>query len=757
MAYNHASFGRLSISAASSAIAAMLIAAPALAQSQQTAAPAEQTPASASPPAGDIVVTATRRSELLSKVPVAVSVVSGDRLRNSNITNARDLAQIVPTLNFRNTASNKDQSLFIRGLGTVSTSSGVEPSVSTVVDGVALARQGQVTFDLYDVDRIEVLRGPQGTLFGKNASAGALNIVTKTPTNDFHAYGDVFYGTGGDEWRLKAGISGALVQDKIFASINGIYAHYDGNITNVFDGKTVGGYSKKGVRAKFVFLPTDNLTLTLGMDYLRTKDTTPQGVVARTFLTAYPTGNVTNFPAFAAALGPVVASSDNRQVNSNFPSFANDKNGGVSLQADWTLGDYTITSISAYRRWQNTQHQDQTRLATLVAAYPYQHDVGDTDFNQISQEVRLASPKGHFLEFQVGLYYMREDDSETYRRDTTSTTAANTGIAKWGIVDNNYAAFGEATLNFTQRFRAIAGARVIKDDLNYNFNRSSTSAVPVTGIQTAFVSSGSTHPTGYADRIGLQYDVASTAMAYFTYSRGYKGPAYNVAFSMLPQDTGALKPETNNSYEIGLKAHTPDGRFSANLAAFIEDFSNYQVNFFDTYNGSPVTRLINAGAVSSRGVEADVSARPINNLSLTGSAAYTKARIDSFICPPGTAASCQVNGKPLPYTPDWKMNVRANYTIPVGASKVDLTTDYSWQSATQYSINQTPDTIQPAYGIWNAGIAFTTSNGLRLAVIAKNLLNQHYSTNLATFGQGIVRWVPRDDNRYFGFNVRKDF
>ena len=756
MAFNHISLNRLSTSAASTAIAMMLVAAPAFAQAQPEPS-ANQATAAATPSADDIIVTATRRSELLSKVPVAVSVIGGDRLRTSNITAVRDLAQIVPSLNFRNTASNKDQSLFIRGLGTVSTSSGVEPSVSSVVDGVALARQGQVTFDLYDVDRIEVLRGPQGTLFGKNASAGALNIVTKTPTNQFHAYGDVFYGTGGDEWRLKAGVSGALVQDKILASINGIYAHYDGNVKNVFDGKTVNGYSKRGVRAKFVFVPTDDLSLTLGMDYLRTKDTTPQGVVTRTFLTAYPTGVVTNFPLFANALAPVVASADNRQVNSNYPSFANDKNGGVSLQADWALGDFTVTSISAYRRWDNTQHQDQTRLSTLTATYPFQHDIGHTNFNQISQEVRLASPKGHFLEYQVGLYYMREDDKETYRRDTTTTIAANNGISTWGIIDNNYAAFGEATLNFARRFRAIAGARVIKDDLSYNFKRTSTSPVPVTGIQTSFVSSGSTHPTGYADRFGLQYDVARTAMAYFTYSRGYKGPAYNVAFSMLPQDTGALKPETNNSYEVGLKAHTADGRFSANLAGFIENFSNYQVNFFDRYNGSPVTRLINAGAVSTRGVEADVSARPVSNLSLTGSAAYTKARIDNFTCPPGTSASCQVNGKRLPYTPDWKMNVRANYAIPVGADKIDLTTDYNWQSTVQYSINQTPDTIQPAYGIWNAGIAFTTSSGLRLAVIVKNLLNEHYSTNLATFGQGIVRWVPRDDHRYFGFNVRKEF
>ena len=711
----------------------------------------------------DIIVTATRRPERLSKVPVAVSVVDGDRLRQSNLNSLRDVASIVPSLNFRTTASNKDQALFIRGLGTVSTSPGVEPTVSTIIDGVVLARQGQASYDLYDVDRIEILRGPQGTLFGKNASGGAVNIVTRSPTDDLHAYGDVFYGTEGNEWRFKAGISGAIIPGKIRAEVNALYANYDGNAFNVYDGQRVNGYNRKGVRAKVIFLPTENLTFALGVDYIRSKDTTPQGVVEQTFLRAYPTGTLTSFPGFATALLPVVAGPDNRQINSNYPTFADDKNGGVSLEANWVLGDYTITSISAYRRWHNIQDQDQDRLPGVTTAYPQQHDVGYLDFNQESQELRVASPRGGFLEYQAGLYYMREDDRETYRRDTTTLSMAGvsktfTGIANYGVVDNDYAAFGELTLNFSHRLRGVAGARVVKDDLSYDFARTSTSATPVTGIQTAFVSNGSTHPTGYADRFGVQYDVAKTAMAYFTYSRGYKGPAYNVAFSMLPQDTGALKPETNNSYEVGLKAHTPDGRFTANLAGFIEDFSNYQVNFFDTYNGSPVTRLINAGAVSTRGIEADVSARPFHDLVLTGSAAYIKARIDAFNCPVGTAASCQVNGKPLPYSPDWKANVRAVYTRPLSpALKLELASDYSWQSETQDSINQTIDTIQPAYGIWNAGVAFATVDGFRFAMLAKNLLNQHYSTNLATFGQGVVRFIPRDDNRYFGFNVRKEF
>lgn len=167
-------------------------------------------PATADTSMTEVTVTATRRSEPLQKVPVAVSVFTGDQMRDANLNGLRDISSAVPSFNFRVSASYKDQALFLRGLGTSATSSAVEPSVSTVIDGVVLGRQGQASLDLLDVDRIEVLRGPQGTLFGKNSSAGVLNIITKAPTEEFHGYGDLGYYEG-NEWRLRGGLSGALV------------------------------------------------------------------------------------------------------------------------------------------------------------------------------------------------------------------------------------------------------------------------------------------------------------------------------------------------------------------------------------------------------------------------------------------------------------------------------------------------------------------------------------------------------------------
>ena len=710
---------------------------------------------------GEVVVTATRRAEPLQRVPIAVSVIDGETMRAANLNNLRDVASQIPSLNFRTAASNKDQALFLRGIGTVSTSPGVEPSVSTVLDGVVLARQGQATLDLLDIERIEVLRGPQGTLFGKNASAGVLNIVTRKPGDQFHAFLDAAYYTGGDEFRARAGVSGPLAPD-VAGSVTVLASRYGGNVTNVFNGATVNGFERYGARAKLAAKLADTLDAVIVADYMHGKDTAPQGVVTRTFRVAFPTNAVTNFPTFATALLPVVAGEQNRQINSNYNTQVEDDNYGISLQLDLGIGTHTLTSITAYRKWKNKQLQDQDRLPTAVAGFPEQHDVGLLDFDQVSQELRIASPKAQFIDYQAGIFVFRGTNSETYRRDTITVAGTartpNTGIANYGVTNISYAVFGEANIHFAPNFRATAGVRVTHDDLSFRFARTSTSAVPVTGIQTAFTASGSTSAVGYSARTGLQFDAARSVMMYASYARGYKGPAYNPAFSMLAQDTIALKPETSDAFELGLKSRFLRNAVLLNVALFLDKFENYQVPFFDVVNGSQVTRLINAGKVSTRGVEADFTIKPTKAFTISGAVAYTKARIDQFNCPTGTTAACTVNGFPLPFAPEWKGSVRDTYRIPVSSAlDIIVGTDVNWQSSTQYSINQTPDTIFGPYGIWNATLGIATVNGLQINLVAKNMTNRSYSPNLATFGSGVVRFVPRDDRRYFGINMHKEF
>ena len=715
-----------------------------------------------------VIVTATRRAESLQSVPIAVSVLSGEQIENTNRNTLGAIAAEVPSVNFRTGASNKDTSLFIRGVGTISTSPGVEPTVATVVDGVVLARPGQATLDLLDVDRIEVLRGPQGTLFGKNASAGVINIVSVDPARPTQRYVDLSHYGGGNENRLRAGISGEIAPD-VRGALTVLGAKYDGNVHNVYNGDTVNGYEKAGARGKLVFRPAADLKLTLSADFLHSHDTIPTGVVTRTSLIAYPSGTVTNYPAFATALGAVVPGADNRSINSNLTTAVSDDNGGASAQVDWKLGDYDLTSITAWRTWSNLQAQDGDRLTAPAVGLPQSHDHGRLSFRQVSQELRVATPQGGAFDAVAGLYLLHDEDRETYRRDVLRVVAdgsayADYGLAHYGTHQTSVAAFGEGRVHFSSALRAIAGLRVTNDDLSYTHERTTSTpdaqfAGAIPGVSAAVANAGSTSRVGSSGRLGAQYDLSADATSYATYSRGYKGPAYNVFFNMLARDALVLKPETSNSFELGLKSVSFDQRLRLNVAAFLTRYDNYQANFYDSVAGTVVTRLINAGRVSSRGVEFDAEAHPTTRLTVSGALAFTHARIDDFNCPVGASTSCDVNGKPLPFAPDWKTSVQASYRVPLdNGLQLDLGSDYNWQSKVQYDIGQYADTIQGAYGIVNASAALSTADrGWRVALIGKNLGDRSYSPGLARGGSYVNRAVPRDDHRYFGIDLRHDF
>lgn len=714
-----------------------------------------------------ITVTATRRAESLQNVPIAVSVLKGDELAKTNRNSVATIAAVIPTLNFRTNASNKDASLFVRGVGTISTSPGVEPTVSTVIDGVVYARAGQATLDLFNIERIEVLRGPQGTLFGKNASAGVLNIVTKEPTTETSGFIDTSYFGGGDEKRISAGIAGSL-SDNARGSLAVLWGDYDGNVTNIFNGDKVNGYSKEGIRGKLVLTPSADLKVTLAADYLNSDDTIPVGVLYRNSTAAYPTGAITpTNPAVVAGGAPVLASEDNRRINQNLKTRVDDVNQGLSAQLDWSLGEHTLTSITAHRTWENTQIQDGDRLPAVIPGVQAQsHDRGDVDFNQFSQELRLASPKDNFIEYVAGLYFLTTDDKQRYQRDIISTTgAAHTGVANYNVDTTSYSVFGETTFNFTDRFRALAGLRWTNDDIEFDHVRVSTSEVSQAGIRPAESGSGSTSEDEVSGRAGVEFDLTNDVTTYLTYSQGYKGPAYNVFFNAatVNGDYLPLAPETSESIELGLKSTLFDNRLRFNAAIFDTKYDNYQANFRDVVGGTVVTRLINAGEVSSQGIEVDFEAKITSQFTLSGAIAKIDARIDDFKIPvgltPAQIAAASVNGKPLPFSPDVKGSVQATYLIELSSGlQLELGTDYNWQSEVQYDLSQTPDTIQGSYGIWNASVALSDpAQGWRVALLGKNLADESYASFLQQANGSLYRAVPRDDERYFGVNARWDF
>jgi iron complex outermembrane receptor protein len=731
----------------------------------QTAAPA---PSASGPQVGEVVVTARRRAESLQSVPIAVSVVDGAQAAAKNLNDIQDISAQVPAVDFRTSASNKDQTVFVRGIGTISTSPGVEPSVSTVIDGVVIARAGAATLDLLNLDHIEVLEGPQGTLFGKNASAGVINIVTKNPTSDLSGYLDFSTFEGG-EYHLNGAVSGPIT-DTLKGLIAVFGSRYDGNVENVYLHTKVNGFADEGVRAKLVANPINNLTLTVGADFTHSYEDIPTGVFVGTNRIAYPTDINTNYPGFATLLASegVTPSADNTTISSDDKSRADDYNEGVSLQADYDFGGgYRLTSITAYRNWRNVQFQDYDQTSQASTTYPEIGDIGRLHFDQTSEELRLASPKGRFIDYVAGLYYLYAEDNETYERDVYQPggSGTNNGVGHYGATDTNYAAFGEANINFLPNFRAIIGGRVVGDDLSFYNNRIATvppAGTSVTGVASSFSAAGSETKDGYSGRVGLQYDINSHMMAYATYSRGYKGPAYNVYFNQGATATAPLAPETSNDYEAGFKGQFFERRLQADLSIFRTDFDNYQANSSIIINNAVVTNLVNAGAVRTQGVEAALTARPIQGLTLDANLLYDDASVVNFPCPTGSPITCNINGGQLPFAPKWKTHLQGDYRWPLTAlADLDVETDYNWQSSTQYQLAETAQTIQGDYGIWNASLGVLFDRfGFTARFLVKNITNQHYSSYLANGTEGstgVVRWVPRDDSRYVGVDLRKTF
>jgi len=710
---------------------------------------------------GTITVTATRRVEPLQDVPVAVSVVAGDLLEKLNLNNVSTLTSQTPSLNYRANASNKDTSLFIRGVGTISTSPGVEPTVSTVIDGVVFARPGSATLDLMDVERIEVLRGPQGTLFGKNASAGVLNIVTRALTPEHEAFVDASYYQG-NERRLRAAAWGEI-SPGLLGSITGLVGKYDGNVKNVFLGDDVNGYDRKGLRGKLGWLASPDLTVTFTADYTKADDTGTRGPFVR--------ANA----AITAAIAPAVPGLENRDVSTNVKERVEDKNRGVSGQVDWNLGKSTLTWITAWRKWNNVQYQDIDGTSGAWSQIAGLSDRGQLENKTFSQEVRLAGDKGGFFDYVAGLYGWDTKTDEVYRRDVqrcngTLPTLANgltpcaaylndNGVATYGTEGKSLSVFGEGTFNFSPVLRGVLGGRYTKDELSYYHERVSTQ--PTTNIpgvrRNKPYTSGSTDEKGTSGRIGGQYDFVRDVMGYVTYSRGYKGPAYNAFFNMQAFDTIALDPEKSKGWEVGLKTLLLDKRVRLNIAVFDTKYTGYQANFPDLVEGTVVTRFINAGDVSTKGVELDFEAKVTKEFKLSGSYTQMRARVDQFRCPPSGACP-DLNGASLPYAPDRKGVIRGDYAAPtMFGMRLELGTDYSWQSETQYDLSRSTNTLQPAYGIWNAYVAIADrAGGWRLAVVGKNLSDKSYSQQLLA-GANTQRSVPRDDHRYWGVTFRYQF
>ncbi len=741
-------------------LAALLMAAPA----------AAQTGGADDSVVSEIVVTAQKREERLQDVPVAVSVVSGAAIAASGAVNLEGAQYLVPTLNFRKSGTTINQSLFLRGVGTSTFSIAGEPSISTVVDGVVYSRAGEAFSDLIDIDRLEVLRGPQGTLFGKNTSAGVVNIVTKRPGDDLGGYVEGAYFSNRDEYRLRGAVDAPL-SDKVKSRVTAFYGRYGGNIRNLTRDTRVNGYEHWGVRAVVTADPTDDLSLTFIADYRKSDD----DCCAELIGTA-PT-NLT------ATVLPTPRRDKTRQVAQGLITATTEQSGGVSLQADWAVGGQTVTYIGSYREYDNTEIRDGDWLPRAYVGFNQLHDVGPQTSNTLTQEVRVTSPADQFITYVAGAYYSRAETERTFTRNDvvcsltpapaviTPCTAAGTvvttpsGTANFGSVFKNFALFGQGTVNVSDQLRLIGGLRYTSDRLSVFHSRATTLAGP--GIQPSF-GPFATHQSNdnLSGKAGIQYDLVPETTIYATYARGYKGPAYNVFYNLTATGTNAIEAETADSYEVGMKNTLMDGRLILNLAGFYAKYHNFQANNPDIVAGVLVTRFTNAGTISTRGGELDLIYRPMRDLNINGGVAYTDAHIDQFKLPTnGVVTGVVPSGTQLAYAPKWKGSLGMDYRIRTGSAvDVVLGAQGSYQSK-QLSQLDASAAIRAAttihgYAMVDLSAAIVdVDDRYRVTFQVKNLFDESFASAITSGGPGgSYRYlIPREADRYYGVTGRLNF
>ncbi|NBC35063.1 TonB-dependent receptor [Novosphingobium sp. FSY-8] len=790
-----------------SGAAACVVAQPAMAQQTPAAAPATAEPAAP----GDIVVTAQKRSERLQDVPLAVTAVTADGLATRGITDTKNLTQISPTLTYQQGNNASNSSFRIRGIGTAVFGQGTESSVSTVLDGVVMARQAQGFSDLADIERIEVLRGPQGTLFGKNSTGGVISVVTARPTNTLTGKVNVTVAEKG-EYHLNGTIAGPISHNAR-VRISGFYNSDDGYIYNTTLRRKTNGSDSWGLRGK-LDLDLGRLNLLLTADYSKAKAFCCQSVVVRS-----------DNASLTTLLSPVVPGPDNTQVASNGDTTSSTTSQVYSLEAKYDLDFASLTSITAwqYYSFNNTVDVDGLNTATPIytgtnAVAQYDVNGGPFTLGGLSQELRLSSNGKNRLNYTVGGYFSDVTLDREFTRRFVNCTASGltlgavcpaTNLAGFSghhqahLRQNQIAGFAQADFAITGGLKALGGLRWQHEFISVWGKQDRTA--PFAG--DSILASGYPLTEGYTGasdsvltgKIGLQYEFSRRAQMYATYTRGYKGQSLGTEFTQTFNNNVVVDPETVNAFEIGFKGSTADRKISIAAAFFMAKYKNLQVqaNRSDPSTNTFTFVTTNAGASETKGVEIELTLRPTEALTINLTGAYTHARFDAdgIGCPlqnqaafatiaygaaqpantcfkqrssTGTLSGAiqNVRGGLLPNTPEWRLTFNPRYEMPVGHFTGYADLNVAYQSSVNFSLEQDPLQTQRAYTTVDATVGLRQDRGLSLSLFVKNLTDQRYYTSMGTPGLFTTQTVtptnrtaflPKGAFRYFGVNVGYKF
>jgi iron complex outermembrane receptor protein len=770
------------------AIGALALASPAVADAADAAGETGDTTASGG--LNEIIVTAQHRQENLQEVPIAVAAVTADALENTGIDATRDLPQVVPSVQF--TRSGPSGLFFVRGVGTTNAAAGEEGANAVYVDGVYMADLGQTINYFNNIERIEVLKGPQGTLFGRNATGGLIHVITREPGDELKMDGE--FGYANYDTVSARGYIAAPLAEGLSADIAVTKYHQnDGWGRNLTRGGKNKFQSYSGIRSKIVAKPSDSLKFTLAGDYLRNKDN-PVGwrIADGTIGTGLNRGpGVAGTPATA-----VVA--DNHDTTANDFALTKQKIRGVSLTAEADLGFATLTSISAYRKTKTNSDFDVDGGPLSLIRIQF-----ESGMKSFQQEVRLASNDTDPLSWQIGGFYLDSTaDNDSFFSGGAFGTAKGQEV-KAKLDTQSYAVFGEATYAITPTTKLTGGIRYTKDTRDFDASqfiltatgaRVPGGAVTVPSGQplaTPGVQQSSLKYHKLTWRVALRQELAEDISVYASANKGFKSGSYSL---QNPLNDPYL-PQSIMAYEVGFKSELFDRRLRLNLAAFHYKIDDYQVRSAATANpGSSL--VLNAATVKVDGVELEFEAAPTDQLRFFGGATLLNSRYGSFggvgaafqapivypsisgqtaatTCPtalrgsknPGVVAAgtwiggyftCfgDVSGNKVSNAPKFAASLGATYTVPVSETgTVRFTALYAYNSGYYFE----PDNIakQGNYSLVNASVEYRPTENVGIEVWGRNLGNTDYAAQKITTATGTVQ--TNGAPRTYGVNLKFDF
>ncbi len=734
----------------------------------------------------EITVTARKRKESLQRTPIAVAAFSKADLEKRNLTNLMQVMSFIPNVTVSSTArggGGPSANVYIRGVGQDDFLFTTDPGVGIYIDGVYFPRTIGGVMDLLDLKRVEVLRGPQGTLFGKNTIGGAINIISAKPTGETGGMAEVTVG-GYNRIDTRGNFDFPIIKDQLFAKISFSTKNRDGYgnrldfATKKILDKGLGNQNQTAVRAAIRWLPSDRITVDISADYSKWKQNSAPTVVTKIDISkAFPTlqwneviGIPSGLPYDSRFLIP-------GNVNDSYgtgPNGVSYDGWGVSGTVKWDLDDVVAKSITAYRGFKTQFGRDgDGSPLPIVATNDKQKQ------HQFSEEIQFVgnSFDGR-LHWQAGGFYFSEYDQDRnqvrlisgmYKALEALPGPLSSGFGGAGNFLNHFldldldifnemrissiAGFGQATFDITDKLSLTGGLRYTHEKKDYTLRHrriaSGLFIVPLTTVSNSW--------NAATPMANLQYQWTDNIMSYVSFARGFKSGGFNGR----PTESALVEtfnPEYVSSYEIGVKSQFLDNRLRLNLDAFYMNYTDMQVNVisFSKNTGSLVLRTSNIGAARIKGVEMDFQAIPIAGMRVGGNLGYLSFRINQL---DPTVVGVTMNSKGI-RAPKWTMSAYAEYSWDIrNNGRFTVRGDWTYESASFSDITNTPSIIRKAHSIFNARLSYQMLQGQwEISLFGSNLTDKRFinsaSSDLNSFGfSEAIYNRPRE----WGLSIKKTF